>query len=51
LTSTEVAAPKHCAVWAYKYEVVAHLARATFGGFKRLLQQELLDRFDRFLEG
>jgi hypothetical protein len=27
------------------------VARFAFGGFKRLLQQELLDRFDRFLEG
>jgi hypothetical protein len=26
-------------------------ARKGNGGFKRLLQQELLDRFDRFLEG
>jgi hypothetical protein len=26
-------------------------ARKPNGGFKRLLQQELLDRFDRFLEG
>jgi hypothetical protein len=32
----------HFNIWA---------ARKPNGGFKRLLQQELLDRFDRFLEG
>jgi hypothetical protein len=30
LTSTRVAAPKHSAVWVCTYELVAHLARATF---------------------
>jgi hypothetical protein len=31
--------------------IAAMGARKGNGGFKRLLQQELLDRFDRFLEG
>jgi hypothetical protein len=34
-----------------EFRRAAKQTRMPFGGFKRLLQQELLDRFDRFLEG